>query len=272
MAISVVAGFLVGSPATINWVALVGTVIGTALTAGGAGALNHYLEREIDSTMKRTAGRPIPGGRVAPRTAFRFGVLLCAVGIGLLCPLTNWLTASLAILTVGLYLAAYTPLKRVTVHNTLVGTIPGALPALGGYTAAVGTVALPVALPGWIVFAILVFWQLPHFYSLAWMYRKDYDRGGFAMISVDDETGNRTARAALFSCVALVLSTFALAYVQDAGVVYYLTLLVLNAWLMRFAIRFMAERTVLSARALLKASVRYIPLLVIAIVIQRLVS
>ncbi len=264
VAISVVAGFVSGSPEAVNWLTLLGTVAGTVLASGGAGALNHYLEREHDATMRRTASRPIPGGRVSPRFAKRFGLLLCAAGVGLLCPVSNWLTAALAIGTIATYLAAYTPLKRLTVHNTIVGTIPGALPALGGYTAATGTLGLA----GWIVFAALVLWQLPHFYSLAWMYRKDYGRGGFAMLSVDDATGKRTAGAALAATLGLCVVTL-LPYFLAPSLVYLIAITAVNAWLLASAVRFYRDRTHTSARSLLKTTVKYIPLYVVAVILHQ---
>lgn len=264
--ISVLAGFLTGSGPSIDWVALVGATVGTVMASGGAGALNHYFERRHDARMHRTALRPIPSGRIAPESAFRFGALLSASGVALLCPLTNWLTAGLAIATIALYLAVYTPLKRVTVHNTLIGTFPGALPAFGGYTAATGRFGTD----GLVVFLVLLLWQLPHFYALAWMYRKDYGRGGFAMLSVNDGTGRKTSSAALVSTVALVLASFLPVVVFNASIVYLLAMTLLNGWILASAIRFYRERTTRSAKHLLKVSVGYIPLYVLAIVFERL--
>lgn len=265
VAISVVAGFLIGSPDAVSWFTLAATVVGTSLASAGAGALNHYFEREHDRLMRRTASRPIPSGRINPTFAFRFGAALSVIGVALLCPTTNWLTATLAIATIALYLAAYTPLKRLTVHNTIVGTIPGALPALGGFTAATGTVSLS----GWAVFLVLVLWQLPHFYSLSWMYRNDYRRGGFVMLSVDDDLGLRTAGFAFVSTCGLAAATFLLAVSGGGSPVFFAALAVLNVWLLVVAARFLTDRSALNARALLKATVRYIPLLVAAVVIDR---
>ncbi|HET6566649.1 MAG TPA: protoheme IX farnesyltransferase, partial [Rhodothermales bacterium] len=135
VAISALAGFLLGAE-TIDWTLLAITLTGTVLTAGGVGALNHYIERDLDGLMRRTAGRPLPAGRVSPKHARTFGYVLATAGVALLCPLTNPMTGTLAALTVVLYLWVYTPLKRTTKYNTIIGTIPGALPALGGWTAA----------------------------------------------------------------------------------------------------------------------------------------
>lgn len=148
--ISALAGFLLGAE-TIDWPLLAVTLVGTVLTAGGVGALNHYLEIDFDAMMRRTANRPLPAGRVAPNHARTFGYVLVTAGVGLLCPLTNPLTGTLAALTVVLYLWVYTPLKRATKYNTLIGTIPGALPALGGWTAATNNLHGG----GWAIFLIL---------------------------------------------------------------------------------------------------------------------
>ena len=196
--ISALAGFLLGSPDVLDGWQLFFTLIGVALTAGGACVLNHYFEREIDGAMKRTAGRPLPTGRIPARHAFYFGIGLLSAGVAIICPLVNPLTALLAILTAVFYLVVYTPLKRKTKYNTAVGTIPGALPALGGWTAATGSL-------GWggvAIFAVLALWQMPHFLSLAWMYRKDYGRADYAMLPVVEPDGRSTAQQTLFCTAA----------------------------------------------------------------------
>ena len=196
--ISALAGFILGSPDAISVPVLGLALGGTALCAAGAGVFNHLAERRHDALMRRTANRPLPSGRVSPAAALRYGAILLALGFGLLW-MTNLLTLLLALLTVVLYLAAYTPMKRRTPYNTLVGTIPGALPALGGYTAATGALGAV----GWALFAILALWQIPHFLSLAWMYRKDYARAQYAMLTVKDPGGTTTARQTLGATAVL---------------------------------------------------------------------
>ena len=262
--ISALAGFLLGSPDVLDGWQLAFTLVGVALTAGGACVLNHYFEREIDGAMKRTAGRPLPTGRIPARHAFYFGIGLLSAGIAIVCPLVNPLTALLAILTAVLYLVVYTPLKRKTKYNTVVGTIPGALPALGGWTAATGSL-------GWggvAIFAVLALWQMPHFLSLAWMYRKDYGRADYAMLPVVEPDGRSTAQQTLFCTAALLLASLLPTALGVAGLVYLLSAAALGVWFLVPAWRFYRERTNQNARRVLKASIYYVPLLVLAIFVD----
>lgn len=265
--ISALAGFLLGSPGDIDWFKLIITSIGVAMTSGGAAMLNHVVEAEWDGQMKRTAHRPIPMQRISKKAARNTGFLLGAAGIGLICPLVNPLTAILAGIAFVMYVYVYTPLKRRTDWNTLIGTIPGSLPALGGWTAATGNLHAG----GWAIFLILAAWQMPHFLALAWMYRKDYSRGGFEMVSVDDPDGVRTSGQTLFYTVVLLAVSVLPFVLGHAGLVYFLGSLALGAWFLLHAIRFRLRRTGTLARAVLKASIYYIPLLVALIVIDRFI-
>lgn len=266
--ISALGGFMLGSPGDMDGALLCAMLFGTALTAGGVGALNHYLERGFDATMKRTANRPLPSGRVHPTVALVFGVSITTAGVGLLFFFTNLLTAALAALTVVLYLAVYTPLKRRTTYNTLVGTIPGALPALGGWAAATGNLGLG----GWTIFAILMFWQMPHFLSLAWMYRKDYARAGYKMTPVDDPTGSRTVKETLFYTLLLGLASVSPALVGVAGWAYWPGAVILSIWFLFPVYAFYRSRTAQDARRVLMASIMYIPLLLVLLFVDRLVA
>lgn len=266
--ISALAGFLLGSPGPLDGVALAATLAGTVLTAAGVGALNHVLERHLDAQMRRTADRPLPAGRVSARAATAYGSLLVMAGIGLLCPLTNVLTAVLGILTVVLYLYVYTPLKRKTKYNTLVGTIPGALPALGGWTAATNTLDWG----GWALFAILLVWQMPHFLALAWMYRKDYARARYAMLPVVEPDGASTVGQTFFFSVLLAFLGLAPVAAGVAGVLYGVGAALLGAWFLVPAWAFLRSRTAYDARRVLKASIVYIPALVALIVLERLLA
>ena len=266
--LSAAAGFLLGAGAALPLFELAVTLAGVFLTAGGAGALNHYLERSFDAQMKRTQGRALPAGRVSPRFALCYGVALITGGVGLLCPLVSPLVAALALLTAALYLFVYTPLKRKTTFNTLVGTVPGALPALGGYAAATGTLGAG----GWAIFAVLACWQMPHFLALAWMYRKDYTRGGYAMVSGEDPTGRRTAGQAVAFCVLLLCASVLPFATGDAGWLYLAGAFPLGAWFLAESLRFWEERTGLRARALLKVSIYYVPLLLALLLADWLVT
>ena len=227
--------------------------------------MNLYVERQQDKTMKRTANRPLPAGRIKASFALLFGLSTSVAGLGLLYLYTNTLTAALAALTIILYVYLYTPLKRVTKYNTLVGTIPGALPALGGWTAATGSFGLG----GWIVFAILVIWQLPHFFSLAWMYRKDYEKGGFKMLPVVEPSGDSTAWQILLSSALLLAACAAPYFLGLTGLLYFIGTLVVSIWMLSTSIDFFVERTNANARKVLKASIVHIPLFVLFLTIDR---
>lgn len=176
------------------------TLLGTALVAAGTNALNQIRERDTDALMRRTRQRPLPTGRITPRAALEFAIAAAVTGIGLLAWRVNLLTAGLAALTLVSYVWVYTSLKPRTSYNTLVGAVPGALPVLGGWTAAGGELSAPA----WALFWILFLWQLPHFLALAWIYRDDYRTAGLAMLSIDDTDGDRTARMTMLYAVALV--------------------------------------------------------------------
>ena len=256
--LSAFAGFLLGSPVALDGSVLLWAMLGTALCAGGVGMLNHVLERDYDAQMKRTATRPLPEARVDPDWARRTGILLVCAAVGLLCPLVNVLTALLAAVTAVLYLFVYTPLKRVTKWNTLIGTVPGALPALGGYTAATGHLGTG----GWAVFGILACWQMPHFLSLAWMYRKDYARGDYAMLPVVEPKGNSTANQMIGFAALLVPMSVLPVLTDTAGWIYGVGVVPLGLWFLWTTIVFHGERTGQKAKRVLKASVLYIPALV----------
>ena len=180
--ITTVAGFYLGSTGTIDWALMLNTLFATMLVAGGTAALNQYVEREMDAVMRRTAGRPLPSGTLQPRDAVIFGVSTIVAGGLWLALAVNGLSALVALATSVLYLGLYTPLKTRTPLATAVGAIPGALPPLIGWAAARGSLSLG----GWVLFAILFFWQFPHFMAIAWMYREDYARAGIKMLPVVD--------------------------------------------------------------------------------------
>ena len=190
--ITTAAGYLFATR-SVDWTLLLNTLIGTALVAAGTNALNQYVERDHDAKMRRTRLRPLPDGRISPRAALFFSVAISLIGTIYLGLTVNWLTAALGAFTLMSYIFIYTPLKRVSTICTLIGAVPGAIPPLMGWTAATGVLGAG----GWIIFAILFFWQLPHFMAISWMYRDDYARGGFAMLAVQDDDGRATARHAV---------------------------------------------------------------------------
>ena len=230
---------------------------GIALTAGGAAALNNYLERDEDAKMERTRQRALPAGKVAPGRALALGVVLVLAGITLLAGAVNVLTGFLALLAAFLYVLVYTPLKRVTWWNTTVGAIPGALPPMCGWAAATGHLA-----PGaWALFAIMVAWQHPHFYSLAWLWREDYRRAGFRMLSVIDETGTRTFRHIVVFSVALIAASLWPIALGMTGWVYFAGALVMGVVMLVSAVRLWRRPSPGKARQVFFESLVYLPLL-----------
>lgn len=258
------AGYLLAADGPVDWALLAGLALGTGLTAGGAAALNHVVERRHDARMPRTARRPVATGRLSVAIAVAYAAVCVALGAVVLALTTNPLTTALALLTVVLYVAVYTPLKRVTVHNTLVGAIPGALPALGGAAAATGLLT-PT---GWALFAILYLWQLPHFFALAWMYRDDYRAGGFQMLP-SGRGGKRTmARLVLASSLGLLVAGVLPAAVGQAGPLFLGGMALLGTAFTLPAFSFYAEPNDLRARRLLLASIAYVPLFFVLVVLD----
>ena len=255
VAVTAVAGYLLGMAGEPHWPALLGLLFGTSLTAGGAGALNHLIERRPDALMRRTQHRPLPSGRVRPGFVLLYGLTAAAAGLIVLGLTTNALTTVLALASVVLYVAVYTPLKRRTVLNTFVGAIPGALPALGGYTAATGTVG-PVGLA---VFAILFLWQLPHFYALAWMLREDYARGGFVMLPSRANGQKATATVTLVATLLLLVAGILPSALGAAGWPYLVGMAALGTAFTLPAFSFFAGPNDLRARRLLLTSIIYVP-------------
>jgi heme o synthase len=258
-------GFYLGAEDPINWSALLHTVLGTAAAAAGAAALNQWWEHKLDALMQRTRLRPVPAGRMRPTEALVIGAILSIFGVTYLGLVCNALSAALAAITIIIYIFAYTPLKLVSTFNTALGAVPGALPPMIGWAAARGTLDAGA----WMLFAILFFWQLPHFFAIAWMYRDDYARAGFQMISNDDQTGERSASQSVFFCMILFVIAALPAFIRMATVFYLLTELILGAVFVAAAMRFLKTRTRSDARRLFITSIIYLPLLLGALVLSK---
>ena len=265
--ISAFAGYLLGIQGNLDVTTLLAMLVGVAMSSSGGAALNHFIERDRDGRMKRTDNRPLPAGRINPIAALVFGGVCSMAGILLLLVYTNLLTAFLAGLTIVLYILFYTPLKTRTKYNTLVGTIPGALPAMGGWTAATDSMGLG----GWLIFSILLIWQLPHFFALAWMYRKDYERAGFQMLPVVEPDGRSTAVQVLVSSCALLLICLLPTLANLTGTLFLAGATAVNLWLVAASIQFYNTRTNMAARRVLKVSIFHIPVIVISLIIDRLI-
>ena len=258
-------GFYLGADNPINFAALLHTVFGTAAAAAGAAALNQWWEYKLDALMHRTRSRPVPAGRMRPRDAVVLGAALSIFGVAYLAFVCNALSAALAAITIIIYIFAYTPLKRVSTFNTALGAVPGALPPMIGWAAARGTLNAGA----WMLFAILFFWQLPHFFAIAWMYRDDYARAGFQMISSDDRTGERSASQSVFFCMLLFIVAGLPAFLGIATVFYLLAELVLGGVFIAVAMRFLKTRATSDARRLFITSIIYLPLLLGALALSK---
>lgn len=266
--VSTVIGFVMGSDSSISWIQLGWTLFGTGLTAAGAGALNHYFERNYDTLMERTKNRPIPAGILSPAETLLFGTVLVLIGSAILVVMINPLTGFLSILTAFLYNLVYTPLKRMTWLNTSIGSIPGALPPLGGWAAATGSLDSGA----WILFAILYLWQHPHFYAIAWMCREDYSKAGFRMLPVLEPDGKRTMRQ-VFWHLFLLIPISVLPYISGMmGGVYAVGVLCLAFGFLASAVPLARSLTDSAALMLLKASVYYLPALLFLMIIDRTIS
>ena len=258
-------GFYAGWQGPMDFVALLHAVFGTALAAAGAAALNQWWEHQFDAIMVRTQTRPIPSGRMSPREGLIVGTILGVSGVIYLAVAVHWISALLAAATIGIYLFAYTPLKRISTANTLVGAIPGALPPLIGWAAARNDLAPPA----WTLFAILFFWQLPHFFAIGWMYREDYVRAGFVMLSGSDEEGERTGRQSVFFTLLLLVASVTPVWSGIASLLYLPVALSLGTVFLALAFRFQQRRSLPTARHLFFASIIYLPLLLGALVLTK---
>lgn len=244
------------------------TVIGTTLVAAASSALNQVLERDVDARMRRTAGRPIPSGRMSPDAALAIGVGIALLGLVELSLAVNLLTALLGALTLAGYLFVYTPLKRVTSLATVIGAVPGAIPPVMGWTALRGDIGVGA----WVLFAILFLWQLPHFLAIAWVYRADYARGGLPMLPVVDPEGDLTARQMVLYCAALLPVSLLPTLVGLTGLAYFACAIVAGLVYLAYAFLFVSQRTNLAARRLMIASVMYLPALLTAMMLDRLLG
>lgn len=249
-------GYYLGA-GQINPITLAHTLVGTALIAGGASALNQVFERRTDGLMRRTCLRPLPDRRLSPSEAMSFGCASSMLGAAQLAFGANPLAALVAVLTLVIYALVYTPLKRRTPMATLVGAVPGAMPPLIGWAAATGSLPLPA----WILFAIVFLWQMPHFLAIAWLYREDYERAGIPLLPVVEPDGKSTARQSILYALALVPVSLMPSVVGLAGSWYLAGALILGTALVAIAYTFVREQSAVQARRLFVASIVYLPLL-----------
>lgn len=254
---STVAGFYLGSQKSLDFLLLFNTLLGTCLVAGGTNALNQLIERENDARMKRTRKRPLPAGRLQPRQAQFFATIISTTGILYLCSFVNLLTGFLAALTLGSYVFIYTPLKSKTSFSTVVGAVPGAIPPVGGWAAARGDIGLEAG----VLFAILFFWQIPHFLAIAWIYRADYTRAKFPVLPVIDRKGTVTSMHIIANCLALLSVSLLPTLFGLAGNIYFVGALLLGLGFLASGMRVAISKSNSCARSVLHASIIYLPVL-----------
>ena len=258
-------GFYLGSNGEMEYNKLLLTLIGTALTAAGSGSLNHYLERDADKKMDRTRNRPLPSGTLTPLFAVLYGMALVVVGSVTLAYFVNLLTGFLSLLTAFLYIVVYTPLKKITWLNTSIGSIPGAIPIIGGWTAASNSIS-PMAL---VLFGIMYLWQHPHFYAIAWLCKNDYAKANFKMLPVIEESGSRTMRQIFWHLLLMIPLSF-LPFIQgNLGIIYLVGVTIITFIFFLSALPLAKDRSNKSALLLLKASVLYLPVLLFIIIIDK---
>ena len=258
-------GYYVASPGAIDWWLLLHTTIGTALTAAGAAVLNQLVERNFDRLMPRTKNRPLPAGRVTPIEALIYGAVLGICGVAHLALLVNPLTALLGAVTLLSYLFIYTPMKRWTTLNTVIGAVPGAIPPMMGVVAVTGVLSMPAI----ALFLILFFWQMPHFLEIAILYRQDYAAGGFKMLPVVDEDLSCTGHQIVLYALALVPASLLPVMIHMAGVGYFVAALLLGLMFLGYGIGCAVRKRRVDARKLFFASIVYLPLLLLVMMVDR---
>ncbi|HSE30755.1 MAG TPA: heme o synthase [Pyrinomonadaceae bacterium] len=259
------AGFALASRGAVNYLAMASALVGIGLLSSGIATLNQYIERDLDGLMRRTADRPLPAGRLMPWEALAFGVGLTALAEIYLVVLVNPLSAWLGLTVIAGYLFGYTPLKTRSSLSTLVGAFPGAVPPLIGWTAARGTVSIEA----WVLFAILFLWQFPHFLAIAWMYREDYKRAGILMLPVVEPNGRVTAQQIVVYTLMLIPVSLLPTVLGMSGRVYLYGAIVLGLLFLYSSIRAAFSMSRQQARRLLLASVLYLPLLFILMVLNK---
>ena len=263
--ITTLLGYYLGNEGAMSWIRLTWALLGTGLSAGGASALNQYLERDQDKLMERTCNRPIPAGILQPQSALLFGISAVIIGTIILVLKINTLTGFLSLLTAFMYVLIYTPMKKLTWLNTSLGSIPGALPPVGGWVAATGNVDSGA----WILFAILYLWQHPHFFAIAWMCKDDYRKAGFKMLPVIEPNGSRTIRQIFWHLSLLFPVCFLPFIIGMSGNIYLFGTTILTLLYFLSAIPMLKEISSKNASLILKASVLYLPLLMVIIIIDK---
>ena len=263
--VTTAAGFYLGSRGVFDLALLLHMLLGTAFAASGTNALNQWVEREADAKMRRTASRPLPSGRLGSFEAAAFAWGISVAGLLYLVAFVNLITAAIVALSLSSYVFIYTPLKMKTWVSTLIGAVPGALPILAGWTAT----GQPLSPAAWALFGIMFAWQMPHFYALAWIYRKDYDRAGFRMLTVVDDSGRRAARHSTLFAAALIPISMLPAVFGIAGQIYLVGALALGIAFLILAGGMLRKPDERLAWRVFTGSIIYLPLLLLLMVVDK---
>ena len=264
--ISTALGYYMGGNGIANYIHFFFTILGSCLISSGSGALNHFAEADSDKIMRRTNLRPIPAGLISAENAMLFGIALILSGSAILYWIINPLTCLLALITSLMYLFIYTPLKKLTWLNTSVGAIPGSIPPIGGWVAATGRLD-PEA---WIIFAILFFWQHPHFYAIALMFKDDYKKAGLKMLPVMEPDGSRTNRQIIWHSFLLIPVSVMPVYIGILGMIYFWSAIILGLGYLISGFILAKQYSVDNARFVLRVSVFYLPILFLTIMIDKI--
>jgi protoheme IX farnesyltransferase len=265
--ISVCMGFFIGANEQTSFFSLLRVLVGVYFVGGGANTLNQWIEREIDCLMVRTQNRPLPSKRINPNSALWIGIFISAIGFIVIAALVNTLTFIISFLSWASYLFIYTPLKRKSSINTWVGAVPGALPAALGCTAAAGVMTESA----FILFLILFVWQMPHFFAISWIYRKDYLSGGFKMLSWNDDQGTKTANHILIHALILLPVSSSLFLLGHSGLTYFLLNLAASLIFIYYSVLFYMSPDIRCAKKVFRFSIVYLPILFFAIILDNFI-
>lgn len=264
-AMASVVGFVMASGSPVNVAAVLWVALGAFLVGGGANALNQYMERDLDALMSRTRHRPLPSGRLTPTQALRFGVAVSAIGVLVLATTAHPIGAVFALLTLLIYLGAYTPMKRISAWNTVVGAVPGALPVLIGW----GASGVRLSAGAWSLFALVVVWQLPHFFAICRLWRDDYAVAGYAMWPLSDASGRRTGAASALLCAALIPISLLPTWTGLTGNAYALVAVLLGAGFLASAVAMAMRPCERTERLVFISSIAYLPLVMLAMMLDK---
>lgn len=265
---SMVVGFILGSAGAVDVMTLIHAAIGTYLIAAGTAAHNQFIERNLDKLMNRTSSRPLPSGRITPELAEAFSVMMIVTGLFYLIMMVNPVAGMVSAATTILYLGVYTPMKRRSFWNVIIGSVPGALPPVGGWAAASGSIADPGM---WLLFGIVFCWQIPHVLSIAWLCNDDYCNAGFRMLPKGERKGIKTALLSVGSLLLLLPVTYLVFQLNIAGYLFLITGILAALAFLLYGIRFAISRSNPDAKKLMFASFFYLPIVWIAVIADQII-